>query len=208
MQPWKVYVVAGEARQRLIDAVSAKFDAAPDHDETRYPGYPPKLHEPYRTRRFALGEAMYSALDIPRERKDQRLAHLARNFQFFNAPVGVFFAMDERFEHFQFCYLGSFMMALTLAAEERGLSTCLQGIWQNIHQTAGELLDIPSTEKIVAGMALGYKDEHAAVNQLRSEREPVDAIARFEGFDTKDEETHAPAKEREPAFEQRARQSI
>ena len=182
LQPWRVYVVAGPARQRVIDAVREKRDRAPGDDETRFEGYPPKLHEPYRTRRYTLGEAMYGLLGIPRSDRPARLAHLERNFAFFGAPVGLFFAIDERFEHPQVGHLGMFMMAVALAAEERGLSTCMQEIWQTVQRTVSGVLALPDTEKLIAGMALGYADETAAVNRLRSERADVDAFARFEGF--------------------------
>ena len=59
LQPWNVHVIAGEARQAVIDAVRARLDEAPFEDESEFGAYPPKLWEPYRTRRFELGEQMY-----------------------------------------------------------------------------------------------------------------------------------------------------
>jgi nitroreductase len=182
LQPWKVYVVAGAARQRVIDAVRAKLVQDPSTDETRYEGYPPKLHEPYRTRRYALGEAMYGHMGIAREDKPARLAHVARNFELFDAPVGLFFAIDERFEHPQVGHLGGFMLAVALVAESRGLATCMQEIWQTVQATAARALGLPANEKLIAGMALGYEDATAPVNRLRSTRVEVDEFARFEGF--------------------------
>jgi nitroreductase len=182
LQPWKVYAVAGAARQRVVDAALTKLAADPDVDESRYNGYPPKLHEPYRTRRYALGEAMYGLMSIPREDKPARLAHVTKNFEFFGAPVGLFFAIDERFEHPQVGHLGMFMLAAALAAETRGLSTCMQEIWQRLQATAAQTLGLPPTEKLISGMALGYADEAAPVNRLRSERAPVEEFARLEGF--------------------------
>lgn len=182
MQPWKVYAVAGAAKQRVIDAVKEKMARAPDEDESRYTAYPPKLQEPYRTRRFSVGEAMYRALGIPREDRPARLAHVARNFEFFGAPVGLFFAIDERFEHPQVGHLGMFMMAIALVAESKGLSTCMQEYWQHVQATAAAAIPLPPNEKLISGMALGYADETAPVNRFRSERAPVDEFARFEGF--------------------------
>jgi nitroreductase len=183
LQPWKVYAVAGGARARVIAAVRARLAAEPALDETRYSGYPPKLHEPYRTRRYALGEAMYGLMGIPREDKPARLAHVARNFEFFGAPVGLFFAIDERFEHPQVGHLGMFMLAVALVAESMGLSTCMQEIWQRVQATTARALGLPGTEKLIAGMALGHADETAPVNRLRSERVPVEEFAVFEGFE-------------------------
>ena len=58
-------------------------------EEDADPIYPPKLWEPYRTRRFQLGEAMYALLGIGREDRPGRLARLGRNFEVFGAPVGT-----------------------------------------------------------------------------------------------------------------------
>lgn len=182
LQPWRVYAVAGAAKQRIIDAAKAKLARAPDDDESRYTAYPPKLHEPYRTRRFEVGEAMYRALGIPREDRAARIDHVWRNFEFFGAPVGLFFAIDERFEHPQVGHLGMFMMAIALVAESRGLATCMQEYWQHVQRTVSDALPLPPNEKLISGMALGYADETAPVNQFRSSRVPVDEFAKFEGF--------------------------
>jgi nitroreductase len=183
MQPWKVYALSGEARQRVIDGVRAKLEAEPDADESQFFGYPPKLHEPFRTRRFAVGEMLYRALGVPREDKVARRAHVARNFEFFGAPVGLFFAIDERFGAPQHGHLGMFMMSIALVAESYGLGTCMQEYWQQVQGTVAGLLGLPPSEKLISGMALGYPDEAAAVNQIRTPRDPVDVFARFEGFD-------------------------
>jgi hypothetical protein len=37
---------------------------------------------------------------------------------------------------------------------------------------------------IYSGMALGFADEAAQINAWRSPREPLDAFATFEGFET------------------------
>ncbi|MNC92240.1 Nitroreductase family protein [compost metagenome] len=74
------------------------------------------------------------------------------------------------------------MMAVALAAEAKGLSTCMQEYWQHVQRTVSEALRLPASEKLISGMALGYADETAPVNQFRSERAPVDEFARFEGF--------------------------
>ena len=182
LQPWKVYVVAGETRQRVIDAVRAKIEANPFEDENEFGAYPPNLWEPYRSRRFELGEAMYETLGIPREDKAERLGWMLKNFEFFDAPVGLFFTLDERMNANQWAHLGMFMMALMLAAEDKGLATCAQEAWMTRCKTVGETLGIAETERVYCGMALGYADKDAAVNTLRSSRVPVEDFAAFDGF--------------------------
>lgn len=182
LQPWFVNAVAGEARQRVIDAVQAKIAADPFGDEHPFPVYPETLWEPYRTRRFDLGEQMYAAIGIPREDKAGRLNHLLRNLDFFGAPVGLFFSLDRNMNPNQWAHLGMFMLAVALAAQERGLATCMQEAWTRFSETLRVALALPEDRIVYCGMALGHADPDAPVNTLRSERAAVDEFARFEGF--------------------------
>ena len=183
LQPWHVIAVAGETRRRVIEAVKAKLARDPFTDENAFPMYPAHLWEPYRTRRYELGEQMYALLGIPREDKAGRLQWLMRNYEFFGAPVGLFFAIDERMNPNQWAHLGMFMMALMLAAQARGLWTCAQEAWTMHAKTVGAVLGVEKPLQVYCGMALGFRDPDAAVNTLRSKRVAVDEFARFQGFE-------------------------
>ena len=176
LQPWKVYVVTGAARQRVIDAVKAKLETDPFGDENDFPVYPEKLWEPYRSRRFEMGEQMYEHLGIPREDKGARLEHLLRNFEFFGAPVGLFFVIEKEMNPNQWAHLGMFMLAVSLAAEEAGLATCMQEAWTRFTATIGKALSLPKADQVYCGMALGYADPDAPVNRLRTQRAEISAF--------------------------------
>ncbi|MBY0423682.1 MAG: nitroreductase family protein, partial [Parvularculaceae bacterium] len=98
LQPWRIHVATGAARDRLVAGVKAAIAENPFASEAEIKVYPDQLWEPYRTRRYVLGEAMYERLGCPKEDKVARLQHLARNFEFFGAPVGLFFSLDRRFD--------------------------------------------------------------------------------------------------------------
>ena len=178
LQPWKVIAVAGAER----DAVVALARANLPGDEGDRAVYPANLWEPYRTRRFKLGEDMYALLGIPRENKVGRLMHLAQNFDFFGAPVGLFFVIGRRMGHGQWAHLGMFMQSVALAAIERGVASCMQEAWARIRTPLHTHFALAEEEMIYCGMALGYADENAAVNTLRSDRAEVDEFAVFRGF--------------------------
>lgn len=179
LQPWKAYVVTGAARQRLIETVKRAVADNPFANEGELAIYPEKLWEPYRTRRFEVGEALYALLGIPREDKPARLRHLASNFEFFGAPVGLFFSLDRRFDKGQWAHLGMFMQTIALIAVERGLSTCMQEAWATRAKTVSDFLGLGDGEQLYCGMALGYADPEAPANRLRSERVPLDDFVRF-----------------------------
>ncbi|MGH8507076.1 MAG: nitroreductase [Stenotrophobium sp.] len=178
LQPWKVIVVAGAARQAVIDLAKNYPGLFPAEEGDR-PIYPANLWEPYRSRRYKVGEDMYALLGIARDNKAARLTQLARNFEFFGAPVGVFFVIDTRMGHGQWAHLGMFMQSLALAATERGLGSCFQEFWATLRKTLGTHFQLGEHEMIYCGMALGYADPSAPVNHLRSERAAVDEFASF-----------------------------
>ncbi len=178
LQPWKVIVVAGAER----DAVAALAQKHMPGAEDDRPVYPANLWEPYRTRRFKVGEDMYELLGIPRENKPARLMHLAQNFQFFGAPVGLFFVIDKGMGHGQWAHLGMFMQSVALAALERGVQSCMQEAWARLRAPLAAHFGLRDDEMIYCGMALGYADVSKPVNTLRSDRAPVDEIAVFKGF--------------------------
>ncbi|GAB4518753.1 MAG: nitroreductase [Amphiplicatus sp.] len=174
LQPWKVHIVMGRARERLIETVRKAIAENPFADESEIAVYPPKLWEPYRTRRFEVGEEMYALLGIPREDKPARLQWLARNFEFFGAPVGLFFSLDRRFDKGQWAHLGMFMQTIALLAVARGLATCMQEAWQTRAKTVSAFLGLSAEDQLYCGMALGHPDPEAPVNSLRSSRAPLE----------------------------------
>ena len=91
LQPWHLDVIAGEPLQQLKDLMQTRVIEAPSGDEHKdYSIYPPELVAPYRDRRFQVGEDMYALLGVPREDKAGRLRWFARNYQFFGAPLALF----------------------------------------------------------------------------------------------------------------------
>jgi nitroreductase len=177
LQPWKVYVLAGAARDGLVRRIADARKELPLGEKPEYHIYPPQLCEPYRTRRFRVGEQMYTALGIPRESKDARLVAFARNWEFFGAPIGMIFTIDRQMQQGQWADLGMFMQNIMLLAREHGLHTCPQEAWAVWHRVIREYLNVPENEMIFCGMALGYADESAAVNAFKSERAPLEEFA-------------------------------
>jgi nitroreductase len=182
LQPWNVIAVAGAERAAVIE-LARRIHAEQGSDEsTERPVYPPHLWEPYRTRRYQLGEDMYALLGIPRTDRPARLARFERNYELFGAPVGLFFTIDERMGHAQWAHLGMFMQSIALAALERGVSTCMQEAWATLRHSLKIHFALDEHQMIYCGMALGYADDDAAVNSLRSARAPVEEFASLRGF--------------------------
>lgn len=174
VQPWRVYVIGAEAMPRFRE-----FMAGRDMEAPGYEIYPPGLWEPYRTNRFVLGEQMYEKLGIPRDDKAARFAHLARNYEFFGAPVGLFCFIDRRMGPPQWADLGMFLQTFMLLATERGIDTCPQEAWAVWSQAVADFVGAPEEEMLFCGVAIGHADPDAAVNHLESERMPLSEWATF-----------------------------
>ena len=182
LQPWRVYALAGAPLAELLATVRAKMPTHPRGDGSEYDIYPAALWEPYRSRRFKCGEDLYATIGVARDDKFGRLLQFARNYEFFGAPVGMFFCLDRRMGPPQWSDVGMYMQSVMLLAREHGLHTCAQEAWSVWHRTVGEFLRLPPELLLFAGMALGYRDESAPINRLRTDRAPLGEFAELRGF--------------------------
>jgi len=182
VQAWRIIAVTGAEREAVIRMTrETRVDPARDANDP-YPIHPPNLWEPLRSRRIALAEDMYRALGIPREDKPARLQHVARNFEFFGAPVGLFFVLDRRVVHGQWAHLGMLIQTVALVLEERGLGCCMQEAWAAFRPELAALLKLGAEEMVYCGMAVGHPDRSKPVNQFERNRISVDELAEFRGF--------------------------
>ncbi|MFO1329392.1 MAG: nitroreductase [Rubrivivax sp.] len=180
-QPWRVHVLMGEARQRVSARILAAFNdpqQLEQHQED-YAYYPLKWVSPYIERRRKIGWDMYGLLGIGREDKQRMHEQLGRNFLFFDAPVGLFFVVDRIIERGGWFDYGMFVENVMVAARAHGLHTCPQQAFARFHRVVAAELGWPETQMLICGMAMGYEDTSAPVNQLVTERVPVAEFAQF-----------------------------
>jgi nitroreductase len=183
LQPWLVHVLAGERLEALKAQLLPRFaKELPRGEGAEYQVYPPDLKEPYYTRRSRVGEQLYASIGIPREDKPARYRQFGRNYLFYDAPVGLFVSMDRIMGAPQWSDVGGFIQNIMLLARAYGLHTCAQEAWTSWHKTVSVFINLPPEHILFCGIALGYADENAPINQWRAEREPVAVFARFEGF--------------------------
>lgn len=182
LQPWHVYVLTGEKLKEFLSIIETKQKDAPFGEGTEYDIYPKGLTDPYKARRFKCGEDMYATIGVPREDKTGRLVQFARNFRFFDAPVVMFFAIDRQMGLGQWSDLGMFIQSVMLTAREHGLHTAPQEAWAIWYKTVSEFVAMPENLMLFCGMGLGYMDESAPINKLRTERAPLEEFTTFSGF--------------------------
>lgn len=183
IQPWRVRVVAGDEKKRvsgaILDSLAAGVQEKPKAD---WNYYPVNWREPYIGRRRKLGWGLYGLLDIGKGDTEKAERFRLQNYEFFGAPVGMIFTLDRDMEIGSFLDLGIFLGELVVAVRGLGLDSCLQQSFADVHEVLCRELEIPATERIICGMALGYADDSLPQNKLVTERVPVDGFASFAGF--------------------------
>ena len=182
LQPWHVVALAGERLQALVALVAQRMTRQPGGEGGEYDIYPKDLKEPYRSRRYQCGEDLYATLGLGRDNKMGRLLQLAQNFHFFGAPVGLLFFIDRQMGADQWGDVGMYMQSVMLLAREHGLHTAPQESWSLWPKTIREFTGHAPELMLYCGMALGFMDESAPVNRLRTKRAALEEFARFEGF--------------------------
>tara|TARA_E500000178_G_C16807280_1_gene655301 strand:- start:155 stop:808 length:654 start_codon:yes stop_codon:yes gene_type:complete len=175
LQPWKIYVLNKQSMDEFLKFQSKWID----EEFFEYDIYPKKLKEPYRTYRYSLGEQMYSLLGIPREDKEARIKQVLKNYEFFGAPAALFCYVDRDMGKPQWSDLGMFLQTFMLLAREVGLDTCAQEAWAMKSKSVSKFLESPNNYMLFCGMAIGYRDDGAKINSLKSERASLDDWATF-----------------------------
>ena len=181
IQPWKVYVVQGASKDKLVDALT-KVYASPDlaaQQKPNYTYYPKNWKSPFIERRRKVGWDLYDLLGLTREDKEGMRVQHGKNYSFFGAPVGLIFTIDATLEQGSWLDYGMFIQSVMIAARARGLDTCPQAAFVPYNQVVAEVLGIDESEALVCGMALGWADPAAVENGLVSERAPVADFTTF-----------------------------
>jgi nitroreductase len=180
-QPWQVHVLTGDSKARLSAAIRAAYDDPAEratHTE-EYAYYPTEWVSPYIDRRRKVGWDLYSLLGIGKTDKTRMHAQHGRNYDFFDAPVGLMFTIDRVLRQGSWLDYGMFLQNVMVAARARGLHTCPQAAFMQFHRIISQHLQLPDSQMVVCGMALGHADMDKVENSLVTEREPLAGFTTF-----------------------------
>ena len=166
-QPWHVYVVSGDMKDKVSAAMLSQVmdgkGPRPEFDwNVRYQGV-------HKDRQWGSAMALYNSMGIAREDKASRMQAMGRNWQFFGAPHGVFFCMEKYLGIMGAVDMGIYAQTLSLLLEERGIQSIMQGALGQFPGPVKEMLNIPEEQGILFGMSFGYVSDHPA-NNCRTDR--------------------------------------
>src|SRR6185503_509904 len=178
VQPWRVWVLQGAAREEIVRECVARYDRN-EVSKREYDYYPVKWREPYLARRRACGWGLYGTLGIGRGDHAKSRAYRASNYDFFGAPVGLVFTIERKLEKGSWLDYGMFLQTLMLGARARGLHTCPEAAIASYPDIVRRELGIGPEWIVICGMALGYADPDALVNTYQPPRIDVEEYAVF-----------------------------
>ncbi len=180
LQPGSFHVLGGADFEGLKAALRAAIaQGVPSAEEYSY--FPQPMPPALKARQRAAGYALYNALGIERRDLVGRKRQFDRNYEFFGAPVGVVVTIHSQMGDGCYMDLGMSLMNFFLAAEAQGFATAGIGALAMYAPVVHDFLGLPADERVVCGIAVGVADQDAAVNAVRTEREPLDSFTTFRG---------------------------
>jgi len=187
-QPWEFAVASGkkleEIRQAYVEKAATAAADSPDIPRPR------RFTRPYDTRYRALGRRVLELKGISREDREKRTWWILQGLRLFEAPCVIYicidraiYQQDDALNIWPLFDCGLVAENIMLLATSYGLGTIAQIQAVLYPDVLRKVLGIPESKLIVLGIAVGYPDWGDPVNQLRSERDPLDNVSTWYGFD-------------------------
>ncbi|MBL8773043.1 MAG: nitroreductase [Phenylobacterium sp.] len=177
-QPWEAVVLTGAPLKALQDKLLV---SAPDNPQ-EYDFSAPGQVEKYQARLRAVGAAMYQAQGIVRQDADARAKFVRDNCTSFGAPVLLLCHFPKLMKEAQWSDVGMWLQTIMLLLREEGLDSCPQEYMGVYGRTIKAHLGLGDDILLFCGLAIGWRDETAAVNTFTRERVAVEDHITFQGF--------------------------
>ena len=178
-QPWNVHVLTGKKLNEFTAASKREFLNNSESLVLERLNYMKKYREPYISRRRKVGWDLYQILNIKKGDFKKTKNFHAKNYEFFGAPMGLIFSIEKDLGWMSWLDYGMFIQNICLLARSYGLHTCPQAAWGQMHKIISPIIKIEDNHIIHCGMSLGYEDQSAEVNKLRTVREELNIFTKF-----------------------------
>ncbi|MCX8023138.1 MAG: nitroreductase [Syntrophorhabdaceae bacterium] len=174
LQPWDIYVVMGEERQRLSRRLIKSYR---EKKISCSPGNVKPLDEKLSARGAQSFRLMNPYLEEMNEEFNRFINEGSCNF--YGAPVAIILCLDKAFSKARYVDIGILLGFIVLTAYGLGLGSCPIGLISAYEEDIKDVLDIPENKEVVIGIAMGYPDEKSPVNRFKSPREGIEAFVRW-----------------------------
>ncbi len=173
-QPWKAYVVTGEAAKKMTKS----------HNDNNVNGtrawcdiIPPQFgDDDWTPAEWKNMRAFWSAFDVGIDGNFGDKYDMIKDSAWaFHAPAIIYITIPKKSTMYQAYDAGAFGYGITLAAHERGLSSIPAHEFIRFPEEIRAVFDIPEEEAIFMGIGIGYPDEEAGINNVYKPNEKVRA---------------------------------
>ena len=178
-QPWQATILTGQPLKDL----QAKITSTPPQ-KLEYDWDAPKQEDAYKERLHGISRGMFDALGIARDDGAARMAAMGRNATSFDAPAVMFVYFPRLMKEPQWSDTGMWLQTVALLLREEGLDSCYQEFMAYYANVIRDHIGLDHERYMFfCGMAIGYRDPDAPVNNFERERVPLDEQVKFIGFD-------------------------
>jgi nitroreductase len=177
-QPWRVHVLLGDAKRELSAALTQAHQAA---TSSAHAAIPHAASQEIRARQQDFFARYYATIGIDPNDATARQQQTARNYAFFDAPVGLIFTIDSSLTHHSWLDLGLFIQNFMIAAHARGLATIAQVSFVRYEPVIRAVLGLPDGERVACGMSMGAPDRSSDLNRMSMPREPISGFVTWHG---------------------------
>ncbi|MHA7819427.1 MAG: nitroreductase [Erythrobacter sp.] len=178
-QPWEATILTGEPLAKLQEKLTTTPPQQAEYDWTA-----PGQEESYTKRLHGVSKGMFGALGIARDDGQARMAAMAKNATSFDAPAVMFVYFPRLMKEAQWSDTGMWLQTVALLLREEGLDSCFQEYMALYADVIRDHIGIDKERYMFfCGMAIGYRDPDAPVNNFERERVPLDEQVKFVGFD-------------------------
>jgi len=178
-QPWEASIVTGQPLKDLQAKITTSAPQAAEYDWTA-----PGTEEAYKERLNGISAGMFGAMGIARDDGAARMAAMMRNATSFDAPCVMFIYFPRLMKEPQWSDTGMWLQTVALLLREEGLDSCFQEYMALYANIIRDFLGLDHERYMLfCGMAIGYRDPAAPLNNFERERVPLDDQVRFFGFE-------------------------
>jgi nitroreductase len=176
-QAWNVFVLTGAPLDLLKSELASKAESG-ESTLTDLP-MPPREWPEYLRNRMVARSLASEGLEGG---SFGRTPASPSGWELYGAPCLLLFAIDEQLEPRYACFdTGILVQTICLAAEDRGLATCVMAMAVRYPELLHELIPEARGLRFVVGLAVGQADVTAAVNRSDRKRVDVDEVVHWVG---------------------------
>ena len=180
-QPWEFIVVAGEKLKQIQEGFLHHGDGEA-HSEL---GRPFEFPEPFISRMRGLMAKERTFMS-----EEEFKGRTTRNFYHYGAPACIYLMVQKNFVYqskgvnvWPVFDCGLAVENLMLVAAGYGLGTVAQAQAVVYPDIIRKTIPISRDKLLALGIAIGYPDMEASRNKFRSDREPLETMVTFYGFE-------------------------